>query len=98
MNHKSVIPKLEVYGLESESPSFFQSYLTKRYQRVRISNTYSDWERIIAGVTQGSILGPLLFDIFVNDLIIYREKSDLCNYADDSTPYIAGNSLSELLP
>ena len=83
--------------VQSESSSFLYSYLTKRYQRTRICDVLSDWENIIAGVPQGSILGPLLFYIFMNSIFFYIEKSDLCNYADDSTLYIADKSLSALI-
>ena len=83
--------------VHSESSSFLYSYLTKRYQRTRICDVLSDWENIIAGVPQGSILGPLLFYIFMNSIFFYIEKSDLCNYADDSTLYIADKSLSALI-
>ena len=83
--------------VHSESSRFLYSYLTKRYQRTRICDVLSDWENIIAGVPQGSILGPLLFYIFMNSIFFYIEKSDLCNYADDSTLYIADKSLSALI-
>ena len=83
--------------VHSESSSFLYSYLTKRYQRTRICDVLSDWENIIAGVPQGSILGPLLFYTFMNSIFFYIEKSDLCNYADDSTLYIADKSLSALI-
>ena len=83
--------------VHSESSSFLYSYLTKRDQRTRICDVLSDWENIIAGVPQGSILGPLLFYIFMNSIFFYIEKSDICNYADDSTLYIADKSLSALI-
>ena len=93
MNHDLLIAKLEAYGFQKDALSFMKSYLTKRRQRVRINSNYSAWERIISGVPQGSILGPLLFNIFLNDLFRFVENSNLNNYADDNTLYSCGNNL-----
>ena len=67
LNHKLLIEKLEAFDLDSGSSSFLQSYLTNRYQRTRIGNAFSDWESIIAKVPQGSILEPLIFNVFMNN-------------------------------
>ena len=53
------------------------SYLKKRSQRVNINNNFSTWEEIIAGVPQGSMLGPLLFNILINDIFYFEDKSYL---------------------
>ena len=73
---------------------FIKSYLTNRYQCCKIEDSLSEWERIIAGVPQGSILGTLLFNIYINDIFLCIENWDLCNYAHDSTIYASGESLS----
>ena len=64
MNHDLLIAKLGAYGFQYNALSLMKSYLTKRRQRVRVNNNLGAWERIISGVLQGSILGPLFFNIF----------------------------------
>ena len=93
LNHNLLVAKLKAYDLNLNAASFIKSYLTNRYHRCKIRDSFIEWERIIARVPQGSILGPLLFNIFINDIFLYIENSDLCNYADDSTLYASGESL-----
>ena len=62
-----------------------RNYPTNRLQRCKINNSFSEWAKISAWVPQGSLLGLLLFNIFINDIILYVQKYDLANYADGST-------------
>ena len=74
-----------------------KSYLTNRLQRCKINNSFSEWGKVLNGVPQGSILGPLLFNIFINDIFLSLQKCDLANYADDSTLYTSDKSVSNIM-
>ena len=91
LNHNLVVAKLKAYGLNLNAASFIMSYLTNRYQRCKIEDSFSECKRIIARVSQRPILGPLFFNIFISNIFLYLENSGLCNYA--STLYASGESL-----
>ena len=64
---------------------------------MKIGSSYSVWNEIKRGVPQGSILGPLLFNVFINDIFMFIEKTEVCNFADDNTIYDCGEDLSNIL-
>ena len=74
-----------------------QNYLSNRKQRTKIKTEYSSWEEILFGVPQGSILGPLLFNIFLCDIFLIMNNFKLARYADDNSPYGVGNNIEELI-
>ena len=73
--HDLIIAKLSAYNFSDGALSYIYSYLTNRRQRVRINNTHSQLEAIISGVPQGSILGPILFNLSINDLFFFCGSS-----------------------
>ena len=80
--HRRLISKLHSYGVNSNIISWITDFLGKRRFRVVVNGIYSSWHYVVSGIPQGSILGPLLFIIYINDLPEYC--SDLYIYADDT--------------
>ena len=97
LNHELLIAKLEAYGFHQSSLEYIYSYLSDREQRTKVHNSFSEWCNIISGVPQGSILSPLLFNIYLNDIFYFVSKSDIANYADDTTPFAMDRTMDYLL-
>ena len=90
--HDLLIAKLHAYGCDLPSLKLLNCYLRNRRQRVKINNFYSSWAEILFGVSQGSIFGPILFNIFLSDLFLFIKNKDIVSYVDDTTPYKTGGN------
>ena len=97
LNHELLVAKLNAYGFTLPALKLVHDYLSDRKQRTRVNNSYSTWFEILFGVPQGSILGPLLFNIFLADLFFILSETDIANYADDNTPYTSSNDVNGLV-
>ena len=95
--HELIVAKLHAYGVYIKSLKLLQDYLSNRTQRVKLDSTLSSWLKILQGVPQGSILGPLFFNIFLNEILWFIEKTDICNFADDNTIYSCAKSVDDVM-
>ena len=95
LSHDILIAKLEAYGFDYISLKLMHSYLN-RFQIILVNSKYSLWSEIICGVPQGSILGPLLFNIYLSDLFIFVSPN-IVNYADDNSPYATSKDTKSVI-
>ena len=97
LSHDILIAKLDAYGFGHSALTFIYDYMENRKQRTKVDGKYSSWRDLTKGVQQGSVLGPLLFNIFINDIFYFVDKSKLANFADDSTVYATEDNALKLL-
>ena len=89
--HYLLIAKLDAYGFKNDALYLIFNYLNNRKQRVKINSSFSSFQNIISGVAQGSLMGLLLFNIFLFC------PPEIANYTDDNTPYATGDCLIRTL-
>ena len=95
--HDLIIARLEAYGFQIDALRLVYDYLSNRKQRVKLNEAFSSWRDIEYGVPQGSILGPLLFNIHLCDLFYFLDDLDIASYADDTTLYTVKKTTKSLL-
>ena len=96
ISHELRLAKLHAYGFSLRALRLIHSYLNNRKQRTRANGDYSFWEEILFGLPQGSILGPLLFNIFLCDFFLIIKETNFTSYADDNTLYVTAENLVEV--
>ena len=78
--HDFLVAKFEAYGIDKNGLNLIHNYLTNREQRTKVKSSCSDWYEIVIGVPPCSILGPLFFNLFINDFFLFIERTNICNF------------------
>ena len=97
INHQLLIAKLNTYGFDREALELILSYLNNCWHRTKINISFSSWAEVMCRVIHGSILGPPLLNVYINDLFYEFLQTNVCTIADDTTPYACNIDLPTLL-
>ena len=90
--HELLLPKLHAYGFDKLSLTFIHAHLSQRQQKTKVGSTFTELRSIIFAGPQESIVGPLLFIIYICDLFILSDHLEFRSYADDTTPFVYGEN------
>lgn len=96
VDHKILLDKLYNYGIRGKAYNLITSYLSNRLHRVKVNGKTSKFKTVNTGVPQGTILGPLLFLIYINDMLSELQDGDIISYADDTAIIATGKNWSEV--
>ena len=97
LSHDLLTAKLHAYGLDLASLKILRDYLTNRKQRAKVDSFYSSWEKILSSVPQGSIVGPILFNIFMCGIFLILKTIGFTGYADDNTPFVVRENTTNVI-
>ena len=92
-----LVAKLHAYDLSEDAVKFVYSYLKRRKQGVKVNDTESFFQIILTGIPEGSVLGPIIFSMFINDLLLFIKDVELADFANDFANFTVRNSIEELI-
>ena len=97
LSHDLLITRLHAYGLHIDLLNILQDYLSNCKQRAKVDSFYSPWEAILSGVPQGSIHGPLLFNMFMCDMFLILKAIYFTGYVDDNAPFVVRDNTADVI-
>ena len=97
ISHELLIAKLNAYGFTKNTLCLINDYLCETKHRTKVGKSFSTWHELFYSVPQGSILGLLLFNIYIYDLFLFSEDFLIANYADDCSPYELSRSIDDVI-
>ena len=97
INHELLLAKLHAYDFSKVALTLVASYLSDRWQHVKINYIFTTWSALEQSVPQGSVLGPVLFNFYLNDLFFALFSVNVCNFADDTTHFVCDLNLEVFL-
>ena len=97
LSHELIIVKLNPYSFSLPALKLIYDYLSNRQQRTKINHDFISWEENLFGLPQGSVLGPILFNIFLSDFFLVMKETEFTSYADDNTLCDADNTTEDAI-